>query len=61
MESFSGRIVKIFRRLGQRFAWNLDQTQHRKSGVGQSDPNLSQARQLQIMAIFLPPAIFHEM
>ena len=61
LERFSGRIVKIFRRLSQGFARHLDQTQHGKSGIGQSNPNLSQAWQLQIMAVFLPPAVFHKM
>jgi len=54
-------MVKIFRRLCQGLSRNLEQAQHRKSGVRQSNPNLSQTRAFKIMAIFFPPAWNYEL
>jgi len=54
-------MVKIFRRLGQGLSRNLEQAQHRKSGVRQSNPHDTQAGTLQIMSVFFPPAWNYEL
>ncbi len=61
LEGSSGGIVKIFRRLRQRFARLLDQTQHRKSRVRQHRERRAHAETLQIMLVLVPPTILHQM